>query len=126
LASQLGAVSISLVLAQPLLQDFDCWEEVVALADQQVDVVEVFAAAEAVGKVVTRIDGGPQFLAVGTVETPPRVCDANSHGSLGPHPARLWRCSGSNESFEHQRFDYERQSWIRSSKELLNTKKYWS
>jgi hypothetical protein len=40
------------VVSQPLLEQFDGREEVVVEAHQQVDVVDVAAATEAVGQVV--------------------------------------------------------------------------
>jgi len=52
-----------LVSIEPLLEEFDGGGEVVAEFDEQIDVVEVSATAEAVGEVVTRIDGGAQFAA---------------------------------------------------------------
>lgn len=49
-------------------QDADGGFEVVAEGQQQVDVVEVLLAAEAVSEVVSWIDGGEHFLAMGTEE----------------------------------------------------------
>ena len=55
-----------MVLPQPLFEDFDSWDEVVTLSHQQVDVVEVLAAAETVGKIVAWIDGCAHFFAART------------------------------------------------------------
>jgi hypothetical protein len=49
-------------------QDADGGFEVVAHGEKQVDVVEVYAAAEAMGKVVARVDGGEHLFAVRTEE----------------------------------------------------------
>ena len=57
-----------LVSIEPLLEEFDGGGEVVAEFEEQVDVVEVSAAAEAVGEVVSGIDGGAQFSASGVEE----------------------------------------------------------
>ena len=51
-----GSVSV-----EPLLEVYDGGGEVVAEFDEQVDVVEVSAVAEAVGEVGSRIDGGERF-----------------------------------------------------------------
>ncbi len=56
LSLSFAAASFVLVSSQPLLEDFDGWDEVVTLDHHQVDVVEVLAAAEAVGKIVAWID----------------------------------------------------------------------
>ena len=56
----------SFVLAEPHFEDQYGGSEVVALRDQEVDVVEVLFAAETVGEVVARIDRGSQFAASGT------------------------------------------------------------
>ena len=64
-----GAAPIFLVLLQPPVKNFYRWQEVVSLNHQQVDVVEVLAAAEAVGKIVAGIDGHTQFVAVGTLKS---------------------------------------------------------
>ena len=50
-------------------QDADGGFEVVAEDHEQVDVVEILAAAEAVGEVVAGVDGGEHFLAMGTEES---------------------------------------------------------
>ena len=49
-------------------QDADGGFEVVAEGQQQVDVVEIFLAAEAVSEVVAWVDGGEHFLAMGAEE----------------------------------------------------------
>ena len=56
------------VLLEPAFQEGDGGLEVVAERDEQVDVVEVFLAAEAVGQVVAWVDRGPPFAAVGADE----------------------------------------------------------
>ncbi len=53
-----------LVAFEQPLQDSDGGGEVVADGEQQIDVVEIFLAVEAVGEVVARIDGGLHFAAV--------------------------------------------------------------
>ena len=47
-----------LIHLQPFFEDFNGGEEVVALGDEQVDIVEVFVAFEAVGEVVVGIHCG--------------------------------------------------------------------
>ena len=54
---------LGLVFVEPAFEDGDGGAEVVAEDDEQVDVVEVFLAAEAVGEVVAWVDGGPHFAA---------------------------------------------------------------
>ena len=58
-----------LVLREPVLQNGDGRHEVVSERDQQVDVVQVLPAGEAVGEVVPRIDGGPHLAAARADET---------------------------------------------------------
>ena len=48
---------------EPLFEDFDCGGEVVAEFEEEVDVVEVSSGAEAVGEVVSRVDGDAQSSA---------------------------------------------------------------
>ena len=55
---------LGLVLVEPAFQEGDGGAEVVVEGDEQVDVVEVFLAAEAVGEVVAWVDGGAHFAAV--------------------------------------------------------------
>ena len=57
------------MLVEPAFEDGDGGAEVVAERHQQVDVVEVFLAAEAVGEVVAGVDGGEHLGAVGAEET---------------------------------------------------------
>ena len=57
-----------LVLREPAFQYGDGGQEVVAERDEQVDVVEVFGAGEAVGEVVAWVDGGEHFTALGAEE----------------------------------------------------------
>ena len=57
-----------LVGPQPLFQQFDGREEVVAQRDEQVDIVEVSTAAEAMGQVIARVDGSAKLAAAGTAE----------------------------------------------------------
>src|SRR6516225_7250538 len=54
---------LGLVLIEPAVEERDGGEEVVVEADEEVDVVEVFLAREAVGEVVAWIDGGAHFAA---------------------------------------------------------------
>ena len=49
-------------------QDADGGFEVVAEGEEEVNVIEVLLAAEAVGEVVSRVDGGEHFLAMGAEE----------------------------------------------------------
>ena len=56
------------VVSQPLLEQFDGREEVVVEAHQQVDVVDVAAATEAVGQVGAGVDRAAEFSAAGTEE----------------------------------------------------------
>ncbi len=65
----LGQAEVVTVLVQPVFQDADGCQEVVALQHHQVDVVGVLAAAEAVGQVILRIDRRFQFAAVQTLKT---------------------------------------------------------
>jgi hypothetical protein len=58
----------SLVLDEEAFEKRDGGAEVVVKGHEQVDVVEVFLAAEAVGEVVARIDGGTHFAAIRTEE----------------------------------------------------------
>ncbi len=62
------AASIFLVLPQPILEDLDRREEVVALHHQQIDVVEVLTTTKTVRQIVSRIHGGSQFAATGTLK----------------------------------------------------------
>src|SRR5271154_448418 len=57
-----------LVVVEVAFEEGDGGLEVVIEGDEQVDVVEVFLAAEAVGEVVAWVDGGAHFAAVGTEE----------------------------------------------------------
>ena len=51
------------VSIEQAIEDGDGGAEVVAEGDEQVDVVEVFLAGEAVGEVVAWVDGGAHFAA---------------------------------------------------------------
>src|SRR5271154_2684136 len=57
-------VLVALVFFEQAFQQGDGIEEGIVELEEQVDVVEVFLAAEAVGQVVLRVDGGPHFAAV--------------------------------------------------------------
>jgi hypothetical protein len=57
-------VSLRLIVVQPLFEESDGGDEVVAELSQQVDVVQIPVAGEAVGEIVAGIDGGEQFAAV--------------------------------------------------------------
>ena len=67
-ALRFRAASIFLVLPQPMLQNFDGRDEVVSLNHQQIDVVEIPATTKTVRQIVSRIHGGPQFAAIGTLK----------------------------------------------------------
>ena len=54
---------LGLVLVEPTFEQDDGGAEVVVECEQQVDVVEVFLAGEAVGEVVAWVDGGAHFAA---------------------------------------------------------------
>src|SRR5713226_7930178 len=54
---------LGLVSVEPTFEQGDGGAEVVVECEQQVDVVEVFLAAEAVGEVVAWVDGGAHFAA---------------------------------------------------------------
>ena len=54
---------MGLVLFEPAFEQGDGGAEVVAEGEEEVDVVEVFVAAEAVGEVVAGVDGGAHFAA---------------------------------------------------------------
>ena len=54
----------SLVPLEPSLQDGDGVAEVITERDKEVDIVEIFLAAEAVSEVVARVDGGLHFATV--------------------------------------------------------------
>ena len=52
-----------LVSLEPAFEDAHGGLEVVAEGDEQVDVVEIFLAAKAVGEIVLWVDGGAHFAA---------------------------------------------------------------
>jgi len=54
---------LNLVLVQPSFQECDGGEEAVAKCAEQVEIVEISVAGEAVGQVIARVDGGEQFAA---------------------------------------------------------------
>src|SRR5260370_16510300 len=54
---------LGLVSVEPSFEQGDGGAEVVVECEQQVDVVEVFLAGEAVGEVVAWVDGGAHFAA---------------------------------------------------------------
>ena len=51
------------VLKEPAFEDRDGRTEVIAEGDEQVNIVEVLCAGEAVREIISRVDGGPQFAA---------------------------------------------------------------
>ena len=63
-------------------QDADSGFEVVAEGEEEIDVVEVILAAEAVGKVVARVDGGEHLLALAAEEAIASV-DAFGRRAIG-------------------------------------------
>ena len=54
---------LGLVLSEPAFEEGDSGEEVIVEGEEQVDVVEVLFAREAVGEVVARVDGGAHLAA---------------------------------------------------------------
>ena len=72
---------LRLVLVEAPFQDCDGGTEVVAERHQQVDVVEVLLAAEAVGEVVTRVDRCFHFAAAGAGKRTSWVIIADARGS---------------------------------------------
>ena len=70
-----GKVSASFVARQPAFEQFDRGAEVVAQGPEQVDVVQVLVAGEAVGQVIARIDVDEHFAAIRTQEAEPPVAD---------------------------------------------------
>ena len=64
-----------MVVVQPSFEDVDGGAEVVAEDAEQVDVVEVFVAGEAVGEVVAGIDGGEHLAAAGAEEDEASVAE---------------------------------------------------
>ena len=69
-----------------MLEDFDGWDEVIALSHQQVDIVEVLVATEAVGKIIAGIHRRSQFVAIGTLKSEM----AFAHFRDWMCPAELW------------------------------------
>ena len=63
-----GSFLLGLIGVEPAFQQGDGRGKVVVQGQQQVDVVEVFLAAEAVGQVVAWVDGGAHFAAARTEE----------------------------------------------------------
>ena len=59
---------LGLVLVEQSCEENDGIAEVVVDGEEQVDVVEVFLAREAVGEVVAWVDGGAHFAAAGAEE----------------------------------------------------------
>jgi hypothetical protein len=59
---------LALVFLEEALKQRNGGAEVVVKLHQQVDVVDVLVAVEAVGEVVAGVDGGPHFAAAGTAE----------------------------------------------------------
>ena len=79
MGSRRGVVgSLGLAMAQPAFELFDRGREVVAGGTQEVDVVEVLVAGEAVGQVIARIDVGEHFAAAGAEEAESSVAEFRS------------------------------------------------
>ena len=55
---------LGMVLLEPAFEEADGGAEVVAKGDEQVDVIEVSLAGEAVREIFARVDGGTHFAAV--------------------------------------------------------------
>ena len=79
---------VGLVRLEPAFQQRDRGAEVVVLAQEQVDVVEVFLAAKTVGKVVAWVDGGQHFAAVWAQEA--EVAFAHFRRRPLRGPGRRW------------------------------------
>jgi hypothetical protein len=60
--------ALRLVLFEPIFEECDGGAEVVTEGDEQIDVVEVVVAIEAVGEVIAWVDGGPHVAAAGAEE----------------------------------------------------------
>jgi hypothetical protein len=58
-----------LVLSEPLLEQVDGRDEVPTEGHQDVDIVPVAIATEAVSQIVAWIHGGSKFFATGTLKT---------------------------------------------------------
>ena len=56
------------MLVEHAFEERDGITEGVIQSDQEVDVVKIFLAAETVGEVVARVDGGAHFAAIRTEE----------------------------------------------------------
>ena len=56
------------MFVEKAFEESDGIAEGVIQGDQEVDVVDVFLAVEAVGEIVARVDGGAHFAAVGAEE----------------------------------------------------------
>src|SRR5476651_1785976 len=69
LGGRLSFGLLGLVLVEHAFQESDGIAEAVVELDEQVDVVDILSAVEAVGEVVARVDGGAHFAAMGTDET---------------------------------------------------------
>ncbi len=56
------------IFVEPAFEPIDGRAEVLIEGEQEVDVVEVFVAVEAVSEIVSRVDGGLYLAAVGAEE----------------------------------------------------------
>ena len=63
------------MFVQPAFEQFDARREVEPRRPQQVDVVEIDAAVEAVGEVVVRVDVGEHFVAAWAEEAESAVAE---------------------------------------------------
>jgi hypothetical protein len=68
LSRAFGSFLFGLVFVEPAFEEGDGGGKVVVEGEQQIDVVEVFLAGEAVGEVIAWVDGGAHFAAAWTEE----------------------------------------------------------
>ena len=82
--------ALGLVAQQPLFQLSDGGAEGGAELDQEIDVVEVLTAAEAVGEVVLGVDGGFHLAAVGAEEAEIALAPFGRRGLVAQRGHRDW------------------------------------
>jgi hypothetical protein len=67
-SGQVTLLEIATVLMQPTAEDLNRWQEVVALRQHQINVIEILSAAKAVSEIVFRIHRRTQFPAARTLK----------------------------------------------------------